>query len=147
MAIKSFPWNSEPAMMLLGCGIDSEKIRRFEKVACESGHPFPFIFSKAEIDHCRSMTDPAQGLCAAFCCKEALRKAIATPYNFTDCEVMFDERGSTVSLQLAEGLKREACIGEIQADVMPNPLDAEELIVVVTVGGQSNSPPLSPSLR
>jgi phosphopantetheinyl transferase (holo-ACP synthase) len=133
MATKSFPWNSEPAMMLLGCGIDSEKIRRFKKAACESGHPFPFVFSKTEIDHCRSLTHPALGLCAAFCCKEALRKAIAAPYNFTDCEAMFEERDRTVFLHLAEELKREAHIGKIQADVMANPLDAGELIVVVTV--------------
>jgi phosphopantetheinyl transferase (holo-ACP synthase) len=122
-------------MMLLGCGIDSEKIRRFEKIARENGHPFPFVFTKHEIDHCQSLASPAQGLCAAFCCKEALRKALAAPYNFTDCEALFNESDRTVTLQLAEGLKREACIEEIQADVMPHPLDAGELIVVVSVGG------------
>jgi phosphopantetheinyl transferase (holo-ACP synthase) len=121
-------------MVLQGCGIDSEKILRFERAACENGHPFPFVFSKAETDHCRRLSNPVQGFCAAFCCKEALRKAIGAPYNFTDCEALFDERGRTVSLRLAEGLKREACIGEVLADVITNPLDSGEMIVVVTVG-------------
>jgi phosphopantetheinyl transferase (holo-ACP synthase) len=120
-------------MMLQGCGIDSEKISRFETIARESGYPFPFVFSRAEMDHCRRLTNPALGLCAAFCCKEALRKAIAVPYNFTDCEALFDEHNRTVSLHLTESLMRDADIGEIRADVTQNPHDAGELIVVVWV--------------
>jgi phosphopantetheinyl transferase (holo-ACP synthase) len=146
MATKSFPWNSEPAM-LLGCGIDSEKICRFETTARESGHPYPFIFSKAELNHSRSTGNPAKALCAAFCCKEALRKAISAPYNFTDCEAFFDEESHSVSLHVAEGLKSEACIGEIRADVEPNPHDADELIVVVSVSGTSPSRTKRPDLK
>lgn len=126
-------------MMLLGCGIDSEKINRFETVARESDHPFPFIFLKAELDHCRSLADSAKGLCAAFCCKEALRKAIAAPYNYTDCEALFDECRQTISLKVAESLKREAGIGEVEADIRYNPLDTGEFIVVVSVSGPSPS--------
>jgi phosphopantetheinyl transferase (holo-ACP synthase) len=120
-------------MMLQGCGIDSEKISRFETIARESGYPLPFVFSRAEMDHCRRLTNPAVGLCAAFCCKEALRKAIASPYNFTDCEALFDEQGRTVSLRLTESLRRQAGVGDIRAEVMHNPHESGELIVVVSV--------------
>jgi len=37
---------------------------------------------------CLRLSDPAAGLCAAFCVKEAMYKAIGLPYNFTDCEYL-----------------------------------------------------------
>jgi phosphopantetheinyl transferase (holo-ACP synthase) len=124
-------------MMLLGCGIDSEKISRFSSAAHDDGHPFPFVFSQAEISHCRGLDNPAQGLCASFCCKEAMRKAIFFPYDYTDCEAFFEEHDLTISVHSAEALLAEFGIEEIKAEMRYNPLDANELMVVVSVLGET----------
>jgi phosphopantetheinyl transferase (holo-ACP synthase) len=46
----------------------------------------PFVFTKREISHCDKFQDPAPALCASFCIKEAMFKALGKAYNFTDCE-------------------------------------------------------------
>jgi phosphopantetheine--protein transferase-like protein len=122
--------------MLLGCGIDSEKIHRFASAARESGRPFPFVFSKTELDHCRSLKNPAQGLCAAFCCKEALRKAISEPCNYTGFEALFDERTDTISLHMEAGVMKDLGIKETRVRMIRNERDADELIVMVSLLGK-----------
>jgi len=122
-------------MMLLACGIDSEKTSRFLTAAQDDDHPFPFVFSSAEIAHCRGLDNPAQGLCASFCSKEAIRKALASPYNYPDCEAMFHEHDRSISVRPSEAFLAEFGIGEIRAEVTHNPWDGNEIIVVVSVFG------------
>lgn len=74
---------------LFGCGIDVENISRFDKYTC-STNPLPMVFTDREIAHISTLEDQSLGLCATFCCKEALRKAIDIPINFTECELLFN---------------------------------------------------------
>jgi phosphopantetheinyl transferase (holo-ACP synthase) len=124
-------------MTLLGCGIDSEKSSRFLPAAKAGGHPFPFIFSLREIEHARCLGNPAQALCASFCSKEAVRKAIALPYNYPDCEAFFDEHTLSISLRPASSFCAEFGIEEIVPEVRQNPIDPDEMAVVVSVLGES----------
>jgi phosphopantetheinyl transferase (holo-ACP synthase) len=75
---------------LLSCGIDSEQVARFEKWSRDTSDFLPFVFTEKERSHCRNMRHPAQGLCAAFCVKEALLKAVHRSYHFADCEFFYD---------------------------------------------------------
>ena len=83
----TFSFNT--SLHLIGCGVDGETIARFSPFLTED-HPFPFVFSPEEIAHARSLDDPATGLCAAFCCKEAVLKAIGKPINYTDCRFFYE---------------------------------------------------------
>jgi phosphopantetheinyl transferase (holo-ACP synthase) len=123
-------------MMLLACGIDSEKISRFSSAASDTGHPFPFVFSSSEISHCRGLDNPSLGLCASFCCKEAVRKALARPYNYPDCEAFFDEHALSIVVRPTEAFLTDFGIDEIRSEVRHNPLDPDEMVVVVSVLGQ-----------
>ena len=70
----------------MSCGIDSERIRRFRRRKYNYSDFMPFVFTKRELSHCEKFLDPARALCASFCIKEGLFKALGKPYNFTDCE-------------------------------------------------------------
>ncbi len=64
----------------------------------------PFVFTRKERSRCRRLSDPAAGLCAAFCVKEALYKAIGRPYNFTDCEFLPGRGRASGSLAVSRRL-------------------------------------------
>jgi phosphopantetheinyl transferase (holo-ACP synthase) len=44
------------------------------------------------------MPCPARGLCAAFCVKEAMRKALGRPFDFTECEFFLAKNQGKSSL-------------------------------------------------
>ena len=48
------------------------------------------MFSTREIEHARALDDPARALCAAFCCKEALFKALGAMFEYPECELLYD---------------------------------------------------------
>jgi phosphopantetheinyl transferase (holo-ACP synthase) len=129
MATTSFLWSCDPGRALLGCGVDIEKISRFSHVRFSGPHPFPFVFSKSEIDHCRSLRVPAMGLCASFCGKEALFKARGAPYHFPDCECFLDESTAKLSINLSGSLEREA--RHVSTMLERNPLDRDEIVVTL----------------
>ena len=131
MATISLPQVFDSTPALAGCGIDCEKISRIESITGDDDHPLPFVFSKAEIEHCRKSAEPAQGLCAAFCCKEALYKALRRPYNFTECEAFFDGKSFTVAVSISEAFRNENGFVELRAAITANPLDKNELIATV----------------
>lgn len=59
-------------------GIDIEDISRFEGKTLESDKFFlKRIFSEKELEYCFSNANPAPHLCARFCAKEALIKALS----------------------------------------------------------------------
>jgi phosphopantetheinyl transferase (holo-ACP synthase) len=85
----SLTWTFSSCRDLVSCGIDSERISRFHKFKTGSPDFMPFVFSGKERDYCATLENPGQGLCASFCVKEAMFKAIRRPYNFTDCEFFY----------------------------------------------------------
>lgn len=78
----------ESNLKLIGCGVDGETRSRFSSHVGKLD-PLPMVFSKKEIEHINKLPDPALGFCAAFCCKEAVFKAIAKPMNFLECELLY----------------------------------------------------------
>jgi len=100
-------WSCESAFALLGCGIDAEQIARFDPRGGAGPAPLVAVFSAEEMSHCRSLPRPAEGLCAAFCAKEALFKAVGRPYDYAQCELLLDPERGVQALQLAPSLRRE----------------------------------------
>jgi phosphopantetheinyl transferase (holo-ACP synthase) len=100
-------WRCSAAEPLVGCGIDAETIARFDRWTPPLSPP-PFLFSDAEAAHCAGLDDPAIGLCAAFCAKEALFKALGRPYNFPDCQLLWRRSVRQYELRLDPALGREA---------------------------------------
>jgi phosphopantetheinyl transferase (holo-ACP synthase) len=131
MATISLPRGFDSTRALAGCGIDCEKISRIASIIGVDDHPLPFVFSTAEIEHCRKSAAPAQTLCAAFCCKEALCKALRRPYNFTECEAFFDGKSFTIAVRTSEAFRSENGFAELRAAIATNPLDNDELIATV----------------
>ena len=59
-------------------GVDIEDISRFEgKDRVKDSRFLERIFTKSELDYCFSKSNPAGSLCARFCAKEAVIKALS----------------------------------------------------------------------
>lgn len=59
-------------------GTDIEEIKRFEDKTLEKDEKFLMrVFTQNELEYCFSKANPAQHLCARFCAKEALIKALS----------------------------------------------------------------------
>lgn len=120
---------------LLGCGIDAEDSRRFTKLVGEN-HPWPLVFSRREVDHSRSLPDPAWALCASFCAKEALCKAVQTPFDLALCELLATP-GQAAHLHLAEELRNQFDITSATVELSaPAP---DEVLAVVCVFGPEDA--------
>lgn len=80
----------------LSIGTDIEEIDRFKGKTLEKDkHFFSHIFTENELGYCFSKGIPAQHLCARFCGKEAVIKALY-PLNITnlkDIEILNTENG------------------------------------------------------
>lgn len=87
----SLTWTFNSRLALVSCGIDSEHVARFDRWSSNKSDFLPFVFTKQERSHCRLLRNPATGLCAAFCVKEALLKALGRPYDLADCEFLYDK--------------------------------------------------------
>ena len=111
----------EPRDPVLGCGVDCEELARFAPMLAAEAHPMPLVFTRAEVDHARSLPSPARALCACFCAKEAVFKALGAPYNFTDCE-LFLSADDTAELRLSPSLAAEHGVGGATVEI----LDVEE---------------------
>ena len=136
MEMTSSTWRSSGRGKLIGCGVDVESVDRFQQVAENDDHPMPFVFTVEELEHARSRKEPARALCIAFSCKEALRKALPEPYNYTECEVFpdFDAEGDICDGPLH--LSLSALSGERLAAAMRtmvNPMNRNEMITSVYV--------------
>ena len=127
----SSTWISEGPAPLLSCGVDIEDSRRFEEIAREPGRPMPFIFTERELELARRLEHPAVQLCAAFCCKEALRKALGAPCDFAACELLWPLGDGEGSLELAPSLAAEHGIGAARARIDGDPGEPTELIAAV----------------
>jgi phosphopantetheine--protein transferase-like protein len=87
MATSSFTWTYKIQGKPVGCGVDLETVDRFRGVLENDVRFMPFVFTKNELDHAQAQHDPALALSACFTAKEAVRKALRAPYNFTECEL------------------------------------------------------------
>ena len=68
----------------ISIGTDIERIERFENKSRENdSHFLNKIFTEKELDYCFRNKQYAQHLCARFCAKEAVVKAL-TDFNITD---------------------------------------------------------------
>jgi phosphopantetheinyl transferase (holo-ACP synthase) len=132
----SSTWTFRTSYPVRACGIDCEKIGRFAKWAGPAGdRPPAFVFSEGEIGYVRTLPDPSFGLCASFCCKEAVYKALGESYDFPECELLFDPARETSEVRLSNEVRSKFRIDEAVAMVRRNPLDDGELIVVVYLCG------------
>ncbi len=73
----------------LGIGVDIESISRFRRLNFSKNRKFyEKIFTKREIDYCRSKRNSSQHFAARFCAKEAFIKATyMTVDDYRDIEV------------------------------------------------------------
>ena len=117
MAMRLLTWNYKTPLSLISCGIDAERIDRFKPYIINDDHPMPFVFSGEEITYIRQLSDPAKGLCSAFCCKEALFKAISKHYNFPDCELFLTEGNQWHNLKLSHDLHTRYGINKAEARI------------------------------
>ena len=80
-------------------GTDIEEIKRFENKTIENDKNFlERVFTKNELDYCFSKSLPQFSLCARYCAKEAVVKALSN-YNindvyYSDIEISNKEDGS-----------------------------------------------------
>lgn len=122
----------------MACGIDLERIDRFRKWAAGEDNPPDFVFSDREISHNRTLPDPALGLCACFCCKEAMVKALGEPFNMTDCELLPDFENETNEIHLGPDLREKYDIERAIARLRRSDLNEEELIVIAYIFGRAS---------
>jgi len=125
----SSTWTFESDLPLRGVGIDVEEVGRFLRLDAAGGLPLRHVFSPAETAHAQGQRVPARALCAAFCCKEALLKALGEPYEYRDCEMLFDEAAKEQDLCLASELRAEQGVGAARALVRFT--DSGECVAVV----------------
>ena len=83
----------------LAIGTDIEEIERFEGKNLDSDKKFlERIFTPNELEYCFSKSNPAQHLCARYCAKEAVVKAISLygikDTYYSDIEVLNCENGT-----------------------------------------------------
>ena len=129
----SLTWTFNSRLALVSCGIDSEHVARFCKWEKAGKDLLPFIYTSKERAHCMGLADPAIGLCAAFCVKEALCKALERPYDFTDCEFLYDKRPRR-SLFSISG-KTGAAMGKIHPSVkLLSPVRGQMTAIVYLFG-------------
>jgi len=97
--------------MVKGIGVDIIEIQRMQESIEQSGEQFlQRIFTKHEIEYCRSKLNAYQHFAARFAAKEAVGKALSTglrgKFSWKDIEVVNDELGKP-NIQL-HGNLREA---------------------------------------
>ncbi len=130
----SLTFKSESHHPIIGCGIDCETISRFTKYI-DQPHPLPFIFSRKEVEHIHTLEDKAIGFCAAFCCKEAVFKAIDQPFNFNQCQFFYQPNRKTQPPPLLESIDSFAAVSRCSINIhFPDDI---ELMAIVHLFGAS----------
>jgi hypothetical protein len=124
-------WISSPPRRLRLCGVDAEKIERFSRLSRAKGHPMPFVFSAQEMYFCRSLPDPCVGLCASFCCKEAVFKALGRPYDMAQCRLLYRSGQALQPVHVGIALRDEFGLSEARALVRRGRTGSGELVVAV----------------
>lgn len=128
---ESAPGGSRPAAELVGCGIDAEDSGRFLPGAAPWG--WADVFSENELAHARRASDPARALCAAFCAKEALFKAVRLPFAPAECELQLNPSSQEQDVHLSAAIRQQSGISRVVASVMF--AEGGECLVTVLVFG------------
>jgi phosphopantetheinyl transferase (holo-ACP synthase) len=100
-------------MLFAGVGVDAEEVRRFEKLAVGAAR-WRLVFTPREAEHLAAQPRPAVAFCAAFCCKEAVCKALGERYPFVECECRFAPGGRVAEVELAPALRERHGVGGIR---------------------------------
>ena len=88
-------WTSDCPGPLRGAGVDAERIDRFRR------EPLEGVFGPGErLRASRGDGRDAERLCAGFCVKEALWKALEEPYDLRECEVIADPEADRAEVLL-----------------------------------------------
>src|SRR5512138_994962 len=114
------------------CGVDGEQVRRFAKLVGVRD-PWPQIFSAREAAHAAAAPDPAAALCASFCCKEALVKALEAAYPYRECELFLEGGQEEQDLVLSPGIRESHRVLRARARVFS--AREGELVAVVCLYG------------
>ncbi len=123
---------------IIGCGIDSDHIARFAKWGTDRKEASPLVFSEKELDYCFTLDNPATGLCASFCSKEALFKALEKPYDYTGCELFWHPSLKEHQLVLDEKLTKKHGIVKLKTDLK---ITAKgECIIIIYLIGKKTDP-------
>jgi phosphopantetheinyl transferase (holo-ACP synthase) len=119
--------------VLAGVGVDAEEVRRFEKLA--AGAPrWRLVFTPGEAEHLAAQPRPALAFCAAFCCKEAVCKALGERYPFVECECRVADGGRRLEAVPTPGLRERHGIVAIGARLRERyPAERGECVVEVTL--------------
>jgi phosphopantetheinyl transferase (holo-ACP synthase) len=128
----SSTWTCDLDGPLIGVGIDAESAVRFARSVLD-GPPSPLVFSEREVAHCLGLVDPARGLCAAFCAKEAFFKATRGPMDPRGCRLAWDPALAVQELELDPVLADETGARRALARVSYN---GDECVVEVLVIGR-----------
>jgi phosphopantetheinyl transferase (holo-ACP synthase) len=120
-----------PPPAALGIGLDAEQVSRFEKFAAGAS-PWRFVYSPREADHLATQPQVARAFCAAFCCKEALCKALGEAYAFPQFECLYRAGVLEQEFVLAEDLVARHDIANLRVSVDERFLDERgEFVVAV----------------
>lgn len=118
--------------MVLGCGIDAERVDRFRDCCGPGGDPWELLFTQREVDHNRQLENPALGFCASFCSKEAMLKALGVPIDYRQCELLLYPDVEMQNIRLAPEFSDEHEIEGAVARVMQSG-ESSECVVAVCV--------------
>lgn len=134
----SSTWSFRVGLPLRGVGIDLELVARFARLGSPGGDDWPLVFTAEEVRHARRSAAPAAALCAAFCAKEALFKALGAPVEYTEAELLLTGRDEAQRLELSQGLRRAHGIADSRLLVRwPS---EQECLAVVYLFGQAPLP-------
>jgi len=100
-----------------GIGLDAEQVTRFDKLADGSRPPWRLVYSAREAAHLAAQPQAARAFCAAFCCKEALCKALGGSYAFPEFECLYRPGASEQEFVLAPGLQRRHGIEQMRVKI------------------------------
>lgn len=107
---------TEVGWIMPGIGLDAEQVSRFEKFAAGE-RPWRLVYSAREAEHLAAQPQAAEAFCAAFCCKEALYKALGEFYSFPEFECLYRAGAPEQEYVLAPGLKERLGIGEVRVRI------------------------------
>lgn len=135
MGMTSSTWNFDSDLSLIGCGIDAENIHRFARILQDDFPQFPLVFTKREIQFILKTPFPEKSMCACFCCKEAVFKALGEPYNFIECELFPDFNQDFNKIHLSPAILKKNQIKKSFCVIKPAIGNNEELVVLAYLFG------------
>jgi phosphopantetheine--protein transferase-like protein len=128
-----------PGKHNMSVGIDLVSISRIQAILDRWGDRFlDRIFTRSEVDYCKSRHSPARSLAARFAAKEAFFKAVsgfdsaedAAAIRFKDVEVMFEPNGAP--RLVSTGAAREALGGRLASVSLSHEKDMATAIVILS---------------